>query len=81
MSIEIITPQTGSVTISLSYAEAEYLCRAVGFVNAGNLKKHAPELNEVMDALLREYGRNISDEANRYVADIQGGQVYITDLA
>lgn len=81
MSIDIKPRQEGSVTLELSWEEAEVLTRAVGMVNFGDLSRLAPVLSNDMEALLQVFGRNTVSEANRFVARVVGGQVYVSDDA
>ena len=75
--ISVEKPTPGSVTIELPYDEAEVLCRAVGMVNTGNLRTHAPNLFEAVEKLVTEFGRNIDSEARRYMITSRAGQLFV----
>lgn len=78
MSIEVTRPTEGGVTITLPFNEAEVLLRAVGMVNAGNLREHAPTLMDVVNELLVEFGSS-NKPGVRYGARLANGQAYIYD--
>lgn len=78
MSVEIVKPTEGGVTITLPYNEAEVLLRVVGAVNTGNLTEHAPNLLEVVNSLLQEFGAS-GNPSVRYGVRISYNQVYVFD--
>ena len=80
MSIEITKPTEGNATITLPYDEAEILFRAVGHINTGSMRQHAPTLYETTTALLEEFGRSNDREARKYLVEPgRFGQMYIND--
>lgn len=80
MSIEIVEPQEGKVTLTLSWKDAEILTRIVGLTNTGNIEEHSPVLLEFVTSMVEHVGRSTSVEVNRYLTETRGKQVYIIDL-
>lgn len=78
MTVEIVAPTTGYVTLHLPYVEAEVLLRTVGLTNSGNLSEHAPTLYQAILKLVDEFGRPGDDDA-RFGTRISGDQVYVYD--
>ena len=80
MHYEIVSPQEGKVTLNLTWAEAEIVARAVGLINSGNLRTHSPDLSDWVDAMTAVIGRNVTNEANRYLVKMSQQQAYLTDF-
>ena len=76
MIINITPPSDGEVSFTLSYEDAEILLRLIGLTNSDNLDAHAPEIANLVAALVSEYGR---ENEGRYGARISNDQVYIWD--
>lgn len=77
--IEITAPTDGGVTLNLPWADAEVLTRLVGMCNTGNLRIVSPVLLDFVSQMNEHVGRNTDTEANRYLAEITAGQVYVLD--
>lgn len=78
-NLNVQPPCEGTVTLELSWTDAEVLTRAVGMTNAGSLREHAPDLLAVIEDLVETFGRNLDGERNRFEAHIRTNQVYIYD--
>lgn len=77
MIYKIEPPTEGKVTVQLSWDDSEILLRALGWANSGNLGEFSPNLFRLFKELHSVFGRNTTQEANKYVSEVVGGQIYI----
>lgn len=77
MPYEIIAPTEGKVFLELSWDDAEVLLRALDCTNSGNLQRVSPNLFKLCKEMNLAFGRNTTQEANKYVSEVAGGQIFI----
>lgn len=74
-SIEIVRPQEGEVTITMSYETASALTRVLGLVNTGS--SDLTGISKFSEALLAEFGNNDHPKGEWTYAKVSGGQIFI----
>lgn len=81
MIFDITPPTSGVVTLELSWDEAEIVTRALGLINAGNMRENAPNLCQFVESMVELVGRSNSSEARKFlVTSGRFNQMYIHEL-